>query len=392
MRDVGGVVDFLEEYGLLRPPPSDGVGEPRVGEISADEEIVEVDWDAVKAPESNLLQQSDFTVDELSIDGLLILEELGRVRNGDTGGLEGRAIENPWETCAWYSPIHYFGHNWGIYIKQECLEQIASEIGWFGENLPRTARTVRQLRIAAFYVLFLHEHFHHKVESFGIRLALADRSAPDKYLRYDTDVYRRALGTDDLLEEALAGADAYGRLMSTPYATVLDSDVRTACRQWMSWHFEKVAPPGYRMAQRFLTTDLLSHGTALLQTQVLEAQLNPVTNPAHWKAGPHMLRSMFSIVSDIYLVIPAGSKPRFPVSSRKFTVKVTDTRKWLTKVAGFTLVSTSGDHEKYVRGGTHVTLDGTARELSFTVERSVAHALGVSQRRLREAVSQGLSV
>src|SRR5262249_54752660 len=154
---------------------------------------------------------------------------------------------------------------------EDCLLRLAIEIAAFAWDSPPTAATAKHLRDAAFFALFLHEHFHHKLEGFGIRLALADRTTPDHYLRYDHGVYKPSFGTDDNLEEALANADAYRRLGHDPYKRVLSAGIRAALRRWMKWRFQYVDPPGYRMAVRYLGGDDFIAGAEWLQTQVLEA-------------------------------------------------------------------------------------------------------------------------
>jgi predicted RNA binding protein YcfA (HicA-like mRNA interferase family) len=104
-----------------------------------------------------------------------------------------------------------------------------------------------------------------------------------------------------------------------------------------------------------------------------------------------MLRSIFPITSDIYLIIPAGSAPALPVTGRPYTVSVLKTEKWLLK-NGFSKLPGrgKGDHERYERpDGLQVGLDRGALELSRNIERSIAQQLGVSQREFRTAVSEG---
>lgn len=389
MRDVDGILDFLEEYELLRPPPGDAGDDPRTGRVREDEQILQVDWEYLISPEIDLGDTGDNPNLSREAD---LLGVLGIARSpGDLERLRRQAVPPPWDRCAWYAPMHFYGSAWGVYIREDCMRSIAAEIAWFAWDSPRTPATAHHLLKAAFFALFLHEHFHHKVEGFGIRLALADRSSPDHYVRYDSSVYRPSFGTDDNLEEALANADAYRRLDHAPYKRALPAKIRTALRRWMTWRFEHVDPPGYRMAQHYLTPAAFTAGAELLQTQLWEASLRPVSNPEHWQAGPNLLRSVFPINADIYLVIPAGSTTAFPVTGRPYTVPVKKVEQWLTR-NGFTKLPGrgKGDHAVFKRAdGVQVGLDGGARELSRQIERTIAQAFGVPQRTLREAVSQG---
>lgn len=392
MRDVEGILAFLDDYDLVRPPSRTG-RDPREGSLDEDRDLVlEVDWEYLVAPPEFDQVANDVGVQVGGWTEGDLLGALGAARDRDhRDHMARRAQPEFWDECAWYQPMQQFGPAWGIYIRQDCLAPLAAEIGAFAWESPRTRETAEHLIRAAFFALFLHEHFHHKLEGFGIRLALADRATPDHWHQYDSAVYGPSWGTDDNLEEALANADAYRRLGDVPYNKVLPGHIRSALRRWMKWRFRYVDPPGYRMAQHYLTQDSFGAAAELLQTQVLEASLTPKSNPDHWHAGPHMLRSIFPITSDIYLIIPAGSAPALPVTGRPYTVSVLKTEKWLVK-NGFTKLSGrgKGDHERYERpDGLQVGLDGGARELSRTIERSIAQQLGVSQREFRTAVSEG---
>lgn len=46
MREIDGILDFLEDYGLFRPSNEADL-DPRVRSITPDEQIVEVDWEAL---------------------------------------------------------------------------------------------------------------------------------------------------------------------------------------------------------------------------------------------------------------------------------------------------------------------------------------------------------
>lgn len=392
MRDIEGILAFLDDYDLIRSPAPTG-RDPRGGRIDDErDDVLEVDWDNLVA---------DSGLDQVAADDWAgvgawtegdLLGTLGAARDRDyLDHMAGRATPEIWDDSAWYQPMQQFGPAWGIYIRQDCLPPLAADIGAFAWESPRTRETAEHLIRAAFFALFLHEHFHHKLEGFGVRLALADRATPDHWHQYDAAVYGPSWGTDDNLEEALANADAYRRLGDAPYNKVLPGHIRSALRRWMNWRFRHVDPPGYRMARHYLSQGSFGTAVELLQTQVLEASLTPKSNPDHWQAGPHLLRSIFPITSDIYLIIPAGSAPALPVTGRPYTVSVLKTEKWLLK-NGFTKLAGrgKGDHERFERAdGVQVGLDGGARELSRTIERSIAQTLGVSQRELRTAVSEG---
>lgn len=111
-------------------------------------------------------------------------DEVERLIEEPNGGLARRVrsrildtgSEPPEPHCAWYCPIHFFGHSWGIYIRESCILshtiEIASFVNWGAVHVPKQ-EVARQLLRSAFYVFFLHEQFHHKVESLGFRFLIA---------------------------------------------------------------------------------------------------------------------------------------------------------------------------------------------------------------------------
>lgn len=97
------------------------------------------------------------------------------------------------------------------------LQDIARAVSWLGVPSPLASRSAiaRQLLRSAFYVFYLHEQFHHKVESLGFRLLIT--TGADRYRPYKTNVYRRTYLTVDCLEESLANAESYLRLSEERY-------------------------------------------------------------------------------------------------------------------------------------------------------------------------------
>jgi hypothetical protein len=155
------------------------------------------------------------------------IREIIRAREGQDGPLFSRrprdrdTYEAPEPLCAWYCPIHYFGHGWGIYIRERCIFHVALDIAahvdWATVKALglRPAEIVRQLLRSAFYIFFLHEQFHHKVESLGFRLLVTTGS--DRYRPYKTKVYRPNFLKATCLEESLANAESYRRLNEQRY-------------------------------------------------------------------------------------------------------------------------------------------------------------------------------
>jgi hypothetical protein len=219
-----------------------------------------------------------------------------------------------WDKCAWYQPIHYFGENWGIFIKEECVKCAAFMIARFVEPSVKSEVPLedwfKALYRAGIYMYFLHEYYHHKIECLGFRLHVVERKSA--YLPYNKLVYAQTIGKDNNLEEALANADCYRRLNTQSYAFWLTPEIVTATERYLLWQFPR-DPPGYRKAVDYLTTPSFADGENCLQAQVKEASLEPAQRAAEWDMAPCMTRSFFSVTSDIWTVIPEGTRSRLPL-------------------------------------------------------------------------------
>jgi hypothetical protein len=247
-----------------------------------DQEVYQIDWDMLFPPRRR--GDGDFPHgDNWSIQPTQ--DELGALENALGAGQPDRqatsAEQQPqWDVCAWYQPVHFHGHSWGIFIKEDCVKRAAFMIARFVPSsvVPRASLLIwfKALYRAAVYVYFLHEHYHHKIECLGFRLhVVQDRSA---YLPYYKLVYAGTKGTDDQLEEALANADCYHRLGTQPYALWLTPRVVKATREYLKWQFPQ-DPPGYRKAGHYLVKADFDAGEHELQAQVKEASLKPTNQP-----------------------------------------------------------------------------------------------------------------
>jgi len=305
--------------------------------------------------------------------------------NGDPPtGVNGRLIpegETVWDTCAWYQPIHFYGHNWGIYIKEECVVRIALSIAQFNSrqlsHIP-LHKLWKSLFRAATASLFLHEHYHHKTESFALRLHAVHGS--QRYTDYFNRVYLRAMGTDDQIEEALANADSFLRIKEEPYASLLGWEVLEATRRYLVHQFP-YAPPGYRKAVLYLRKPAFSRGENLLRAQINEGTLHPVNtatrSPSDWDMAPRMYAPFHNLRTSVWTVIKSGSPTRMPVRgvlhyhscSTGDMIRLMITRGYHVVTGG------KGSHVKLKKPG-HPTmiLPGNRKDLSLGV---IKNALGV---------------
>lgn len=223
----------------------------------------------------------------------------------------GQGPAAPEPHCAWYCPIHYFGSSWGIYIREDCIlsiaKDIACEVDWGKVKLSHHMIQAELLR-CAFYVFFLHEQFHHKVESLGFRLLVS--TATDRYRPYKSKVYRPSYLSKDCLEESLANADSYKRLSEPRFTKRISSPIRTGLREFMRTSF-KMQPPGYKQALDYLSPAKFQAGLYKLQSQMLDGALVPSTPLTDWALATNMIKSLMNIEDDIFVVLPIGARPIF---------------------------------------------------------------------------------
>jgi hypothetical protein len=232
--------------------------------------------------------------------------------------LRQETYEPPEPHCAWYCPIHFFGHGWGIYIRESCIFDVARDIASFVNwNAVKVARLrpleiMRQLLRSAFYVFFLHEQFHHKVESLGFRLLVA--TATDRYRPYKSKVYQQSFLTPTCLEECLANAESYRRLTERRYKKRHAPPMLRAVQDYLAWSIPR-QPPGYAQGINYLSEAAYRQGLYSLQSQILDGLPTPSTPPSHWSVAPDVITSLMSIDADIYVILPAGARPIFRASS-----------------------------------------------------------------------------
>jgi hypothetical protein len=239
-------------------------------------------------------------------------EEISREEPTDTE-IERIGETLLWDVCAWYQPIHFFAENWGIYIHESCILRQAMIISRF---IPLSIRRsgsltglAKCLIRASVYTFFLHEHYHHKIESLGVRLHVVDRQSC--YLPYQANVYNVTKGTDDQLEEALANADTYRRLNTEPYKSWITYDVVKATWQYLEKRFPH-DPPGYRKAVNYLSRSAFDVGQNRLHSQIHEASLMPVQPHDEWNVATRLTQSLFKVTDNIWVIVRPGRRSILP--------------------------------------------------------------------------------
>lgn len=200
------------------------------------------------------------------------------------------------DALAWYLSIHYYGPNYGIYIKQDAIDLIAGHI-YDRLRAPTGSTTeTEQLHLAATCTLYLHEAFHHKIESFAIRLEIARRSPV--YIPYFENVYRTTHGTDHQIEEIVATNEMYQRLQEDTYRKKLDPAVYNATRKFLCDWIPTLGP-SYRLGVSFGAARRLN----TLCSQVSEGTVTPSQPPDDWDAAPQITRGLFCRDTVAYVLV-----------------------------------------------------------------------------------------
>src|SRR5258708_5207923 len=149
-------------------------------------------------------------------------------------------------------------------------------------------------------IWYLHEMFHHKIESFAIRLEIVERVP--RYCHYRKVVYnpRRDQQSDDLLEEALATAESCLRLEEPTCRRAIPADVMERTCAWLvPW--VPALPPGYRTAGGNLyDTGFSTTSSAALRTRMEVPPRCPALPPppSHLCRGGGPPRGAVSIFPD----------------------------------------------------------------------------------------------
>ena len=381
------ILDVLRERGIEPTEEIAGADLPGIGEVVEGETIYSTSIAAVFGEFDDEDPNSSLTPD----DGRLnewwraierIIGSEGSLEKFPAAHPKPRA-EPPEPHCAWYCPIHYFGHSWGIYVRESCIfscaMEIAQYVNWRAVPTPfaRRREIGRQLLRSAFYVFFLHEQFHHKVESLGFRFLIA--TGTDRYRPYKANAYRPSYLTVDCLEESVANAESYRRLGEPRYTQRHERPLLEGLRRFLKTSFS-MQPPGYAEGLNYLTEARYRDGLHRLKSQVLDGQLKPHTPASHWTVAPNMITALMDISDDIYVVLPFGARPIFrptlidpgaTISSRALEAALTKHHGYRTVPGG------KGSHVKLTKPGSPtIILPGNRPVLSPGIVKQALNAIG----------------
>lgn len=360
------VIETLDGYGFnnLEPSPWRG-GNPD-------------EWDTYPVDVSDL---PDYARDRGSVAGSPELED-DRSRWGSVAERINDIARRPdrlpppgdVDALAWYLPFHYYGPSWGIYIKEAEVLRLAGLIKQRLGGPPSDPQEAEQLVRAAFSILYLHEAFHHKVESFSTRLEICRLTRV--YIPYENGVYRPQVGTDDQLEEAFACAEMLTRFKREKS---FHGNVRPAIKRSTIQFLEDwlpTLPPGYRRGLDFV----IGHHPGELLSQVAEGKPRPNQPALDWDIASHMVRGLFHKHAVAHVIVPIGTTPTIPWlgAERYLSLSTRDVERHITRQFGYVDTGRGkGSHRHFhCPGREPITLPNNRESLSPVVQRQVARACG----------------
>lgn len=283
-----------------------------------------------------------------------------------------------WDVCAWYQPIHFHGYDWGIFIKEECLKQLARKIyfetGIVGASLNPSQRKTftKGLLRTAFSIFYHHELYHHKTECLGLRLhAIQKRSS---FLPYFNNVYKLAVGSDLLIEEALANAFMYRDVGESSWVS---NSLKKAAQSYLVKSFPR-NPPGYRIAPNYLSKKNFDNGQHQLFSMVLEGLQKPTHHQTYWNMAPRINHSFLNINSDIWTIVPRGVGSIVPTTATPLKTCSSDEIIKVCSKHGYRVTpGGKGSHIKLKKNGSPTLIvPGNRDNVSPGVTKNILASLG----------------
>lgn len=383
MPDLSVILNMLDRDDALelsqRPPNRD----ERLWPTAEDQELLEVDYQRLfpnRRPVDRGFQDFEVYGDEWFIDDEAVEGIVGGV-----GTVPDESEPPEWDIWAWYQPIHYFGPDWGVFIKEDALRLLARRIG---HRLPAGVRGGRDPELAkalvraAFAALFLHEQYHHKTESAALRMHVIERRPV--YPDYHAGVYRRFAGTDDQIEEGLANADSWRRLDEPAYKRWTGSTVLRTTRDYLFDAFH-VAPPGYRNATGLLDDDSFQVEQHELFAQLQDGATHHRPYVSEFGISTHLNHGLFRVTQRIWTVVPSGGRSILPTHPAIAPLAAAKLERYLKK-QGWSEVpgAGKGGHRKFRNAEGQMIILRSEKEVSLPVLKSTAGTLGVTVHGLKE--------
>lgn len=380
MNNIQDVIDFLEQKKCLdtfKSPLSEDLN-------TIDYESHNADWDKLfptNRPDLDGPNEWDMFGDDWEIDSNDLEDIFEPITEKQIYEIEGKSH---WDVVAWYQPIHFYGHDWGIRITESGLRQLARRLHHelahnygmaqpTGQSLGRYLKAILRTCFALYY---RHELYHHKTECFGLRLHAVEQK--DCYVSYSKNVYRPCKGSDSQLEEALANAYMYRRFEQSRWIPKI---MGAALRRYLLRTFPH-NPPGYRMAISYLTNGQFQQGEHELFSRVQQYTLTTTRPSSDWALAPRIGQSFFNIQSEIWMIVPRGVSPIIPITSTPLKTCSTSEMIKLCQRHGYEVVpGGKGSHRKLKRAESPTIILPDGRDnLSPGVTKNTLKALGLEHK------------
>jgi predicted RNA binding protein YcfA (HicA-like mRNA interferase family) len=339
-------------------------------------DVADIEWDQILESETRIDRRSEINQSDGQVETWeRVAAEISRRSVGSRTPPPPTSVD----ALAWYAPIHRFGLNWGVYIYEESVFMIAGQIAtYLKPGRVVDARIARQLMRMSLSVLYLHEAFHHKVESFAIRAEVARRQKI--YVPYNENVYLQLINTDELMEEALACTEMYTRLREPTFRKGVSAEVFHATRSMLE-DWIPTLPPGYRMGLGVLQVSTFEETRDGLLGQINDGSIDGAQRWEEWKLASHMTRALFSWKEIAYVLIPKGQTslvPWFSKGVNPLSISSRDLEKLIRKYGYSEISGGKGSHRKYDHDTLpRIILPNSREALSPEVLRSVSRALGL---------------
>lgn len=224
------------------------------------------------------------------------------------------AERNPrWDDDAWYRAVHTHAYAAGIHVRETAVVDLALALAAtsYASTTPLepTAESARHLVRAAFLVLALHQLFHHRVETLGVQLHVVHQQP--RYLAYYREAYARAVGSDDQLEESLAGAFVLRSLSARTWSADLPVEVRRLAAAHVRERWATDVPE-QRGAATYLTPTAWAKALGELHGRVDEASNRPARRATWRHLGPDLTGVFLDPALDVVAVVPPDAPAVLP--------------------------------------------------------------------------------
>jgi hypothetical protein len=146
MPTIDQAVDYLIKNHALE------LGESTWPTFDHEQDVHQIDWDQLFPPTGRKASANKDFVNSNRWDLPNLQQELTELTN--VLGIEPQEktnLETNWDINAWYQPIHFFGHDWGIFIREDCVKRTALMIARFVKGSEVSEDLLKALYRAATY-------------------------------------------------------------------------------------------------------------------------------------------------------------------------------------------------------------------------------------------------